>query len=294
MKVCIAGLGLIGGSIAKRLQAQGVTVSGFDRDPDTVAAARAAGIRAELTAAESIHAACDVIVLALPVLSILPALEALKASDADLIIDVASTKRSVIAAAEAIGIAPRFVGCHPLAGSHEAGFAAARGDLFEGAPVFVCAAPSTSGRALSAARHFWRSLGARVEIVDAEEHDQELALTSHLPQTLATALANALRSAAIPRQRLGPGGRDMTRLAASNPHVWSDILLTNADNLQQPIADVIAALQEIGVALAGNDRERLLSVFAAAQAWTQEAQPLGVAERGAARVNYQPGLQLRT
>ncbi|HEX6062848.1 MAG TPA: prephenate dehydrogenase dimerization domain-containing protein [Longimicrobiales bacterium] len=133
-----------------------------------------------------------------------------------------------------------------------------------------------------------------MEIVDAEEHDQELALTSHLPQTLATALANALRSAAIPRQRLGPGGRDMTRLAASSPHVWSDILLTNADNLQQPIADVIAALQEIGVALAGNDRERLLSVFAAAQAWTQEAQPLGVADRGAARVNYQPGLQLRT
>ena len=288
MKVCIAGLGLIGGSIAKRLQAQGVTVIGFDRDAETVAAARAAGIHAELTAAESMQAACDIIVLALPVLAILPALEALQASDADLIIDVASTKRSVLAAAEASGIAPRFVGCHPLAGSHEAGFAAARGDLFEGAPVFLCAAPSTGGRALSEARHFWRSLGARVEMVDAEEHDHELALTSHLPQTLATALANALRSAAIPRQRLGPGGRDMTRLAASSPHVWSDILLTNADNLQQPIADVIAALQEIGVALAANDRERLLSVFAAAQAWTQAAPPTGVADRGAARVNYQP------
>ena len=89
-------------------------------------------------------------------------------------------------------------------------------------------------------------------------------------------------------------GKLCLAVAGGRPHVWSDILLTNADNLQQPIADVIAALQEIGVALAANDRERLLSMFAAAQAWTQAAPPTGVADRGAARVNYQPGLELRT
>ena len=267
MKVCIAGLGLIGGSIAKRLLAQGVTVSGFDRDPETVAAARAAGICAEVATAESIKTTCDVVILALPVLSTLPALEALRTNDADLIMDVASTKRRVIAAAEAAGLGQRFVGCHPFAGSHESGFGAARADLFEDARVFVCAAPSTSGRALTDARHFWDSLGARVEVMDAEEHDREVALTSHLPQTLATALANALRSAAVPRERLGPGGRDMTRLAASSPHVWSDILLTNADHLQQPIADVIAGLQEISVALELSDRERLASVLTSAHEW---------------------------
>jgi prephenate dehydrogenase len=271
MKACIVGLGLIGGSIAKRLQAQGVIVSGFDANPETVAAARAAGIRAELSSAASIHAACDVVILALPVLSVFPALHAARTCDADLIIDVASTKRLIVMAAENNGLGPRFVGCHPLAGSHESGFHASRADLLVDAPVFLCPAPSTSGRALSAARQLWRSLGARVEIIDAEDHDQQLALTSHLPQTLATALANALRSAAIERARLGPGGHDMTRLAASSPQVWSDILLTNADNLRQPIADVIAALQDISVALEQKDHARLFSVFAAAQRWAHES-----------------------
>jgi prephenate dehydrogenase len=285
MKVCIVGLGLIGGSIAKRLQAHGVIVSGFDRDPHAVAAARAAGIRAELSATESINATCDVLILAVPVLSIFPALPALHASDAGLIMDVASTKRVVVASAEAGGIGQRFVGCHPLAGSHESGFASSRGDLFVGAPVFLCPAPSTSGRALTAARHFWRMLGARVEIMEAEEHDHELALTSHLPQAMATALANALHSAGTQRGRLGPGGRDMTRLAASNPDIWSDIMLTNADNLQQAIADAIAALQEISVALELKDRIRLLSVFSAAQQWMREPADAEVARSETATVN---------
>ena len=271
MNASIVGLGLIGGSIARRLLAEGWSVTGFDHDPATVNAARAAGIRASVATADAMNVACDVVILALPVLSIFPALHQLAERDAALILDVASTKRAVIDAAEAAGIGARFVGCHPLAGSHESGFAAARADLFEGARVFLCPTPLTDPQLVRATRDLWQSLGALPEVVSADEHDHELAAISHLPQTLATALANALHSAGINHQRLGPGGRDMTRLAASNPAVWSDILLTNGDYLRQHIADVIAGLEEVLSALDQRDGERLTGVFAAGRSWTTDS-----------------------
>lgn len=266
MTACVVGLGLIGGSMARRLLAAGHTVIGFDRDADTVDAARALGIDARQSCEDLAQLSCDVVILAVPVLSIIPLLPQLADSDARLVIDVASTKRAVVEVADAV-LPNRFVGCHPLAGSHESGFAAARADLFVSAPVFICPTAQTSPVALRAAQQFWHLFGARVELMDPEEHDRELAAASHLPQTLATVLANALHTAAIEPNRLGPGGRDMTRLAASDPRVWADILLTNRDNLRHNIADVVAGLEEVLTALDQHDGGRLTSVLAAGQRW---------------------------
>lgn len=268
---CVIGLGLIGGSIAKRLLADGMTVAGFDADPATVSAARAAGIHAHAGGLERLPADCDICIVALPVLSIPPVLEALASTNCQLIMDVASTKRTVQLAAEHAGIGPRFVGCHPFAGSHHCGFDAADGNLFTNARVFLCPTSFTAPATLAAANAFWQSLGADPLIMDAADHDRELAVTSHLPQIAASTLANVLQSLALEPALLGPGGRSMTRLAGSSPAIWTDVLFTNADNLAQPIGNLIAGLNEMLVALEQRDAQRVYNVLESARQWAEPA-----------------------
>jgi prephenate dehydrogenase len=142
--------------------------------------------------------------------------------------DVASTKKSIVAAAEAAGLGPRYVGAHPLTGSHRSGWGASRASLFDEARVFLCPSASTTPAALRLAESFWRSLRAGVEVLDAETHDAQMAWRSHLPQAVSTALALTLRQANVPRSALGPGGRDMTRLAGGDPDLWTGIVDDNA------------------------------------------------------------------
>lgn len=270
-RVCVIGLGLIGGSIAKRLVANGGSVAGFDADVATVDAARAAGIDARAGAQPDEAADCDLCVVALPVLAIPAVLEAIAATNCPLIIDVASTKRAVVLAAEHAGLGPRFVGCHPFAGSHHYGFDAADASLFEGARVFLCPTSFTTPAALTAASTFWRLLGAVPELMDADEHDRELAATSHMPQTVASTLANVLQSLGLESSALGPGGRSMTRLAASSPDIWQDILLTNADYLRQPLGSLVAGLNEMLTALDQHDAERVHGLLESARDWAEPA-----------------------
>jgi prephenate dehydrogenase len=242
-RVSVVGLGLMGGSLARALAARGVRVVGYDRDRSSLDAAVAEGMVHEplddtLDGVENV----DVVVLATPVATTAALLTRLgsQLSGPSLIMDVASTKKSIVAAAEAAGLGPRYVGAHPLTGSHRSGWGASRASLFEEARVFLCPSATTTPAALRLAESFWRSLRAGVEVLDAVEHDEQMAWRSHLPQAVSTALALTLRQASVARSALGPGGRDMTRLAGGDPALWTGIMSDNAP----AILEALAAMEE--------------------------------------------------
>jgi len=245
-RVGVIGLGLMGGSLARALAARGVQVLGYDREQSFTDAAVAEGIvhhplDESLVGLEK----TDVVVIATPV----PATTALLArlghelQGSSLIMDVASTKKSVVAAAEAAGLGARFVGAHPLTGSHRSGWGASRANLFEDARVFLCPTASSTPQVIRQAESFWRSLHAGVEVLDAAEHDEQIAWRSHLPQAVSTTLALTLREMGVPRSALGPGGRDMTRLAGGDAGLWTGIMNDNAPAILEALAAMEAQLR---------------------------------------------------
>src|SRR5207247_7208870 len=146
-----------------------------------------------------------------------------------LVTDVGSVKRAIVDGAHGLRIGPRFAGGHPLAGTHAHGFAAARVELFKGAIGYITATRNGEGAA-SEVSHFWESvLEAHPVRIDAAQHDHQLALTSHLPQAVASLLAHCLALAAPPGATFGPGARDATRLAASEPALWTEIFLMRSE-----------------------------------------------------------------
>ena len=268
--VGVVGLGLIGGSIARDLHALGVRVFGYDRDHATLDAARAEGavdtvLDASLAGLED----ADVVIVAVPV-SLLPdVLRTITAStSARLITDVGSTKRSAIAAAESLGLGERFVGSHPMAGDHRSGWGASRRGLFADATVYLCRTRSTRDEPVALAQQLWRALGARPQIIDAETHDHLLAYSSHLMQSVASALALALAEAGVHRADLGPGGRDSTRLAGGSVEMWTAIARENADELIPAIRALEAQLGRLRAALEGQNERAARDLFAAASAWS--------------------------
>lgn len=270
--VAITGLGLIGGSLARDLAARGITVLGYDPDPATLRAALDAGVISgtldpDLGGVEG----AEILILAAPVgraPGILTA-TADRLRHLRLVTDVGSTKQGIAAAAEEAGLAHLFVGGHPLAGDHRAGWTASRTGLFQDARVFLSPTPATAPAALACAHELWSAIGARTEEVDAVAHDHEIAWVSHLPQAASTALALALARAGIGPDRLGPGGRDMTRLAASSPTVWTEIALENAAALGQAIQTIQAQLERVRLALEERDAEGIQEFFARGKGWSQ-------------------------
>jgi len=228
-RVAIIGLGQIGGSLGLALGRTGTwTRIGFDADPPVLAAARAAGALDE--AAGSLAAACeraDVAVTAVPVDALPETIDA--AAEAlprgAVLMDTGGARAPVSAAlARAAARGLLAVGGHPIAGNEGRGFAAASAGLFEGAPFALC---SVSGEIPPLARQLVADLGAHVVEVDAAAHDRALARTSHLPYLLACALRDV--GEAFARLGLsGPGFRDMTRLAGSDPRVAGAVCHANA------------------------------------------------------------------
>lgn len=267
--VAILGLGLMGGSLARDLHALGHRVLGHDRDPATLATAMGEGfVDVALTPDLAGIEEADVVVLAVPVASAPGLLRHIAARSGDAVVtDVGSTKRSVLAAAAAAGLAHRFVGAHPLAGDHRSGWGASHAGLFRGATVFLCPALGTRPEALERADALWRSVGAEPHVTDAAGHDRLMAWVSHLPQAAASALVLALARSGLQADALGPGGRDTTRLAASSPEIWSDVLLDNADEVGAVLAALEATVATLRLALARRDREGLAAALAEAQRW---------------------------
>ena len=271
--VAVIGLGLIGGSVARALSARGARVVGFDRNRASMSAAMSERvIEAELDEELNGVAGTDIIVLALPgdaTRKIIPRLAQLS-THATLVTDVGSAKQLVVQAAEAAGMGPRFVGSHPLAGDHRSGWQSSRSDMFQGERVFLCPTSTTLREKMQAAENFWISLGAIPTTIDARTHDLRMAWLSHLPHILSTALALTLRDACVTRSELGPGGRDLTRLAGSSPDMWTAIAQENGPAIAAAISSFEAHLEELKTAVVTADATAFRASFAAGRDWFSE------------------------
>ena len=237
-RVTIVGCGLVGASFALALRRAGLCarVAGWDASPAVLDEALARGIVDEVdnSFAGGGVSSSDLVYLATPVEGIIEFLGTRPArlKEGAVVTDAGSTKVEICRAARrAGGRGWRFVGGHPVAGYHRGGLAHARADLFEGAPyVLTSAEDGSDPAALAALEETLASVGASVRVMTAREHDRALALVSHIPQLLSSALASAVENQPDADALLGLSGagfRDMTRLAASPWNVWRDILATN-------------------------------------------------------------------
>ena len=265
--VALVGLGLMGGSIARALRGRSdpPRLVAWTASGEEPAAALSAGIldAAPTTMADAV-AGADLVVIATPVgaaLGLLPAiLEA--AGPTAVVTDVCSVKAPLIDAARARGF-ERFVGAHPMTGSERSGWAAARADLYRDALVYLTPAPPGPSGIVE---RWWRDIGARTQRIEARAHDALMARVSHVPQILASALGAAIGEAGIPPDALGPGGHDMTRLAASDPDLWADLLLHSPD-VRAGLRAVRDRLDRIDESLAVGDAGALRTLLADARRW---------------------------
>ena len=237
-RVAIAGLGLIGGSIALALRElwPSVTILGHDRPEIAVPAQRLAVIDRACIDVAGV-AGADLIVLAAPVPGILDLIAAIGQTGTRAVVtDVGSTKRAIMtAASKANGLA--FVGGHPMAGAVRSGLSEARADMFRDRPWLLVEGPA-SAEATDKVEHLVRCLGGVPHRVDAETHDRVMAYVSHLPQLLSVALMNVATDVVGDNglSMAGPAFSAMTRLAASPIEMWGGILATNGDYIQDAIA----------------------------------------------------------
>jgi prephenate dehydrogenase len=237
----LIGCGLMGGSFALALKRAGLVkrVVGYSKSPSTTERARAMGvIDVEAPSALLAVSGADIVLIAVPVAATEATFKAIKhLVTADmLIMDVGSTKRDVIDAGrralrEHIG---SFVPAHPIAGKEVSGVDHSDPDLYTGRQVILTPIERTLTVQLQKAVDVWTALGCRVLQMSPEQHDAAFAAVSHLPHLISFALMNAISGQPQGKDYLslaGPGFRDFTRIAASDPKVWRDIMISNREEL---------------------------------------------------------------
>ncbi|HUP10325.1 MAG TPA: prephenate dehydrogenase/arogenate dehydrogenase family protein [Caldimonas sp.] len=237
----VIGCGLMGGSFALALKRAGLVkrVIGYSKSPSTTETARRMGIIDQ--AAESALLAVsgsDLVLIAVPVSATESTFKAIRhlVEPGVLLMDVGSTKRDVVDAARRV-LKERidaFVPAHPIAGKEVAGIAHADAQLYAGRQVILTPLPKTAPELVQKATDTWAAIGSQVLRMTPENHDAAFAAVSHLPHLLAFAFFNAVARQPAGRDYLtlgGPGFRDFTRIAASNPQVWRDILMANREEI---------------------------------------------------------------
>jgi len=279
-KVVIAGVGLIGGSLGLALTKRKLAeeVVGVDPDQDNLRLAVQLGaVRRAEVLAEAVPAA-DLLILATPIGVTLGVLEMALPylTPGTVITDVGSVKGRLVERAEAmLPAGVHFVGGHPMAGREVAGVAGAREDLFDGASYILTPTPSTDAAALARLKLLVRALGARPVELGCREHDGAVALISHLPHLLAATLVNTVAGEHTEELLLklaGGGFRDTTRIAASNPAMWRDILLTNREMVLEAVQKFRQQLEHMEQSIRDFNREELVQSLERARD-TREALP---------------------
>jgi len=273
-RLALIGCGLMGGSFALALRrAELVThVSGFSASEGTRTKALQLGVidSACASAAEAVQGA-DLVLVAVPVRATEATLRAIDPviSPHALVMDVGSTKSDVAAAARAAlqRSLANFVPAHPIAGKEVAGIEHADADLYHQRQLILTPLPENPTERVLQAHRLWQALGSRVLELSPEQHDASFAAVSHLPHLAAFALVNAVARQPNGAQHLsmaGPGFRDFSRIAASDPNVWRDILLTNRDEVLHQSALMREALHEFEAAMLAGDAERLQALVSEA------------------------------
>ncbi len=254
----LIGCGMMGGSFALALKRAGLVkrVIGYSKSPSTTERARRMGIIDDVAESALLAVAgADIVLLAVPVSATENTLKAIRhtVEPQVLVMDVGSTKRDVVDAArrvlrERVG---SFVPAHPIAGKEVAGIQHADAALFSGRQVILTPLPQTLPELVQKATDVWSAIGAQVLKMSPENHDAAFAAVSHLPHLLAYAYFSSVVNQPAGRDFLslaGPGFRDFTRIAASNPEVWRDILVANREEVlkqAQRFRNALDALENV-------------------------------------------------
>jgi prephenate dehydrogenase len=274
-QLTIFGVGLIGGSLAKALKKVGYCqkIIGCSRNIEHLQ--QAVDLKVidayTLDPLEAVKDA-EMILLAVPLGAMESILRLIKPalSAKSIITDAGSAKSSVIAAVERVFPegCPQFVAGHPIAGREQSGVAAAISDLYHDRRTILTPIEATDRSAVKAVKAMWQAAGARVEIMQVEQHDQVLAATSHLPHLLAYNLVHTLsqsqQSEDIFRYAAG-GFKDFTRIASSDPIMWRDICSANRSAILAMIATYQESLNELADLIERDDTQALTAVFSQAK-----------------------------
>jgi len=268
VKIGIAGLGLIGGSLALALRERH-EVTAYDTDERARVAAKADGIRIVSRLDELVPA--DAVLVATPISAIVPALEQLAArADGAVLLDTGSLKRAVADYAARAPIGARIVGGHPMAGTTSAGFSAADAELFRGRAFLLVPTARSDEGAMAIAGAIARDVGAAVTVCSADVHDRAMARLVAGPLATAAALAVVGAQAEPLVGAAGPGFRDSTRLAETPADLAMELLFGNSVDAAAAIASIIEALTQLRQSLERGDRDYVLSFLAAARSVRSE------------------------
>lgn len=270
-KIVIVGVGLIGGSFAKGLKQAGLVneMVGFGQNTDNLQKGIELGVIDSFTTdiAEAVTDA-DLVFLAVPLgamHSVLQQMEPYLSSDT-IVTDGGSAKGEVIRSAEAVfGKLPvNFVPGHPIAGKEKSGVTAADAELYVDHRVILTPTEITSVQALDTVKGLWSALGANIEIMQAQQHDEIFAATSHLPHLLAFSLVDMLNE----HKELGDvfqytagGFRDFTRIASSDATMWRDISLQNSEAIAKWLKEYAANISHLTELVESRDSEALFKIF---------------------------------
>lgn len=274
-RLCLIGVGLIGGSLLRALRRADVVdeIVGCGRNRNSLETALKLGVidRIEQDPVKAVSAA-DMVVLAVPLgamQSIFTVIAPALAADA-VLTDVGSAKGSVVSAAERAftELPGGFVPGHPVAGTEKSGVEASFAELFDGRRVILTPTAHSSAIAISRTRAMWQACGAEVIEMGIAHHDEVLAATSHLPHMLAYSLVDMLArrddSQEIFDYAAG-GFRDFTRIASSDPTMWHDIALANQDALASLLEQFSLDLQKLAEAVREGDSDYLKNIFTRAK-----------------------------
>ena len=270
----LIGCGLMGGSFALALKRAGLVkrVVGYSKSPSTTERARQMGvIDVEAPSALLAVSGADIVLLAVPVAATEATLKAIRhlVNSDMLIMDVGSTKRDVVDAARRVlrDHIGSFVPCHPITGKEVSGVEHADADLYTGKTVILTPIERTQIAQLKRAAEVWQALQCHVVQMSPDAHDAAFAAVSHLPHLIAFALMNGITGQANGKEFLslaGPGFRDFTRIAASDPKMWRDVLMANRQELLEQSGAFQRALQAMELMITNNNGEALEESIASA------------------------------
>lgn len=293
--IYIAGLGLIGASMALGIKRDhpDYEVLGYNRSQASRGIALERGMIDRATDDfASFAPLADMIILSLPIqqtLAFIKELAKLDLKEGVIISDAGSTKSAIVTAAEEnfAGKSVRFIGGHPMAGSHKTGAASADVNLFENAYYIFTPSNLTTPDTLEEMKDLLSGLHARFIEIDAEEHDRVTSQISHFPHILASGLMEQTASYAEQHEmarRFAAGGfRDMTRIAESEPGMWTSILLSNRETIIERIEDFKERLDEIGQAISKGDENQIWNFFNQAR---EQRQAMEIHKRGGVDSSY--------
>lgn len=248
-QITIVGVGLIGGSIGIGVREKKLAkeVVGVVHRPESIGECQKLGAvdRATLDVKEGVRDA-DMVVLSTPISRMEQIAQEISGhiKKGAIVIDIASVKKRLVYKLENI-LGKNYVGTHPMAGSESKGVASARAGLFNGAVCIITPTANTRPAFLKTVREFWKGLGGRVVVLSPEEHDRLVSLTSHLPHLVAASLVDVLASEPKAMDTIGPGFRDSTRIAKSQPALWQEIcewnreeILSSIDKFQKELSNL--------------------------------------------------------